>query len=61
MGYGKTDANEASRLNVYAAAALGDVPDALDMIDEDRKAAWEVWLNGNKRGRRGWGQDGSLI
>ena len=39
MGYGMYDVNEAARLNVYASAAAGDVMEAVDMIEEDRKAA----------------------
>ncbi|RVX75393.1 hypothetical protein B0A52_00746 [Exophiala mesophila] len=38
MGYGKSDANELARLNVYAGAAAGNVEDAIEMIEEDREA-----------------------
>ena len=43
MGFGASDPHEASRLNVYAGAAAGDVLQALDMIEEDRKASLETW------------------
>lgn len=39
MGYGKSNPNEAVRLNVYASAAAGDVIEAIEMIEDDRKAA----------------------
>jgi hypothetical protein len=39
MGFGKEDANEASRLTVYASASGGDIFDAVEMIEEDRKVA----------------------
>lgn len=39
MGYGKSNPNEAARLNVYASAAAGDVMEALEMIEDDRQAA----------------------
>jgi hypothetical protein len=37
MGFGKEDANEASRLSVYAAATGGDIFEAVEIIEEDRK------------------------
>lgn len=37
MGFGKDDENEASRLSVYAAATGGDIFEAVEMIEEDRK------------------------
>ncbi|KIX00974.1 uncharacterized protein Z518_10040 [Rhinocladiella mackenziei CBS 650.93] len=42
MGYGTSDANEMSRLNVYAGATAGNVEDAIEMIEEDREAAREL-------------------
>ncbi len=39
MGYGMYDLNEAARLSMYASAAAGDVMEAVDMIEEDRKVA----------------------
>ena len=38
MGYGHRSPHEASRLSIYAAACNGDVMDAVEMIEEDRKA-----------------------
>ncbi|RMD41300.1 hypothetical protein DV735_g3832, partial [Chaetothyriales sp. CBS 134920] len=38
LGYG-LQANEAARLHVYASAAAGKLDEAIDMIEEDRKAA----------------------
>ncbi|RMZ91773.1 hypothetical protein DV736_g976, partial [Chaetothyriales sp. CBS 134916] len=38
MGYG-IQPNEAARLHVYASAASGELDEAIDMIEEDRKAA----------------------
>jgi hypothetical protein len=47
MGFGKEDANEASRLTVYAGASGGDIFEAVEMIEEDRKAADS--FKGNKQ------------
>jgi len=41
MGYGASDVNERERLHVYASAAGGDVLEAVDMIEEERRAALE--------------------
>jgi hypothetical protein len=38
MGFGNDDENEASRLSVYAGATGGDIFEAVEMIEEDRKA-----------------------
>lgn len=46
MGFGHRDTNEASRLSVYAAATGGDIFEAVEMIEEDRKAGDSL------RGRR---------
>ena len=49
MGYGM-NLNEAARLNVYAGAAAGDMMEAIDMIEEDRKVAESMNLvNGSIR------------
>jgi hypothetical protein len=42
MGYGMSDPNEMLRLHVYASAAGGDVTKAIEIIDEDRKAAAQM-------------------
>jgi len=42
MGYGWNDPHEMSRLNVYAGVAAGDVAEAIETIEEDRKAAKEL-------------------
>jgi hypothetical protein len=39
MGYGMGNANEMGRLDVYAAAAKGNVVEALEMLEEEREAA----------------------
>lgn len=50
MGYGMYDVNQAARLNVYASAVAGDVMEAVDMIEEDRKVAASMNLvNGSIR------------
>ena len=38
MGFGNEDVNEANRLSVYAEATGGDIFEAVEMIEEDRKA-----------------------
>lgn len=43
MGYGGGDVHESARLSIYASASKGDVVAAMDMIEEDRRAAGEVW------------------
>ena len=52
MGYGNRSPHEASRLSVYAAACGGDVMDAVEMIEEDRKAGRQHRLIGDKLGVR---------
>lgn len=47
MGFGKEDANEASRLTIYASVTSGDIFEAVEMIEEDRKAA--ASLKGHKQ------------
>jgi len=39
MGYGVTDANEDARLPMYASATSSNVSEAIEMIEEDRRAA----------------------
>ncbi|EXJ73643.1 uncharacterized protein A1O5_03405 [Cladophialophora psammophila CBS 110553] len=39
MGFGRDDPNELARLNVYAAAAGGDVEAAIELLEDDREAA----------------------
>jgi hypothetical protein len=39
MGYGEHDINERARLVVYAGATGGDLLEAVDMIEEERKVA----------------------
>jgi hypothetical protein len=53
MGYGASNPHEASRLNVYACAASGNVLEALEMIEEDRKGSWEALLRKNEEDRNG--------
>ena len=52
MGYGEGSAHEASRLSVYAAACNGDVVDAVEMIEEDRKALLQHRKAGDRMGVR---------
>ena len=52
MGYGEGSAHEASRLSVYAAACNGDVVDAIEMIEEDRKALSQHKKSGDRMGVR---------
>ena len=40
LGYGTQEDGGVARLVVYAQAAVGNLEDAIDMIDEERKA-WE--------------------
>ena len=42
MGYGAGNRNEASRLSIYAGAASGDVVEAIEMIEEERRAAKDM-------------------
>ncbi|KIW28026.1 uncharacterized protein PV07_07716 [Cladophialophora immunda] len=42
MGFGRDDANELARLNVYAGMAAGDIELAIELIEEDRQAAKEL-------------------
>jgi hypothetical protein len=50
MGYGDASPHEASRLSVYAAACGGDVLEAVEMIEEDRKAGREREEEGRRMG-----------
>ena len=58
MGFGKEDENEASRLSVYAAATGGDIFEAVEMIEEDRKAGRSLkgkrQTMGPENGPGGW-------
>jgi len=42
MGYGLGDSNELARLTVCASAAAGNVEEAIELIEEDRRAALEL-------------------
>ncbi len=46
MGYGNHSPHEANRLSIYAAVCSGNVMDAVEMIEEDRKAGLERQLIG---------------
>lgn len=46
MGYGGLSPHEANRLSVYAAVCGGNVMDAVEMIEEDRKAGLQRQLVG---------------
>lgn len=50
MGFGSEDANEFSRLNVYASVAAGNVEAAIEMIEEDREAAKALEENSQVEG-----------
>ena len=50
MGYGAQSPHEASRLSIYAAACNGDVVDAVEMIEEDRKAGRQHKIVGDRLG-----------
>jgi hypothetical protein len=50
MGYGNRSPHEASRLSIYAAACNGDVVDAVEMIEEDRKAGRQHKDTGDRLG-----------
>jgi hypothetical protein len=50
MGYGAQSPHEASRLSIYAAACNGDVADAVEMIEEDRKAGRQHKIVGDRLG-----------
>jgi hypothetical protein len=52
MGYGNRSPHEASRLSIYAAACNGDVVDAVEMIEEDRKAGRQHKDVGDRLGVR---------
>lgn len=52
MGYGHRSPHEASRLSIYAAACDGNVVDAVEMIEEDRKAGRHHKNTGDKLGVR---------
>jgi hypothetical protein len=52
MGYGNRSSHEASRLSIYAAACNGDVVDAVEMIEEDRKAGRQHKDTGDRLGVR---------
>jgi hypothetical protein len=52
MGYGHRSPHEASRLSIYAAACNGNVVDAVEMIEEDRKAGRHHKNTGDKLGVR---------
>jgi hypothetical protein len=50
MGYGAQSPPEASRLSIYAAACNGEVVDAVEMIEEDRKAGRQHKTVGDRLG-----------
>jgi len=52
MGYGNRSPHESSRLSIYAAVCGGKVMDAVEMIEEDRKAGLQRQLVGDKLGMR---------
>ena len=52
MGYGNRSPHEASRLSIYAAACNGDIVDAVEMIEEDRKAGRQHKNVGDRLGVR---------
>lgn len=52
MGYGNQSPHEASRLSIYAAACNGVVIDAVEMIEEDRKAGRQHKDIGDRLGVR---------
>jgi hypothetical protein len=58
MGFGNEDEHEASRLPVYAAATGGDIFEAVQMIEEDRKAGRSLegkrQMMGPENGPGGW-------
>jgi hypothetical protein len=49
MGYGMGNANEMGRLHLYAAAAKGNVVEALEMLEEEREAARGLGGSSNVR------------
>jgi hypothetical protein len=52
MGYGNRSPHEANRLSIYAAACNGDLMDAVEMIEEDRKAGRQYKDVGDRLGVR---------
>jgi hypothetical protein len=52
MGYGNRSPHEASRLSIYAAVCNGVVADAVEMIEEDRKAGRQQKDIGDRLGVR---------